>query len=273
MKIRVVSDIHQEFSEYYKKTWYNIEPMEDDKDTVLLLAGDIFSFAIDHTTKLYDPEDPLSSKRKWCLDLSKRFKAVCYVLGNHEWYGCDFVHDQYRIYHELDEIKNFYVMNQRLVKIDNISIIGATLWANMNNSNPLVMNACQRTLNDYRVINFAGKNLLPEHTVKQFYSDKHYVFQMAKRESDVGQKVVVMTHHAPSELSIEQAYIGDPCNGAFASDLSNEILDNKISTWVHGHMHNSFDYNIGDTRVICNPYGYNPHELNMKFNPTLTFEV
>ena len=273
MKIRVVSDIHQEFSDLYRKPWYNIEPLEDDKDTVLLLAGDIFAFADDHTTKLYDPADLTSSKRKWCLDLAKRFKAVCYVLGNHEWYGCDLVHDQYRIYHELDRIKNFYVMNQRMVRIDGVSIIGATLWSSMNNSNPLVMNACQRNLNDYRVISFAGKKLIPEHTIKQFHSDKHYIFEMANREVAAGHKVVVMTHHAPCELSIMEKYRGDPCNGGFASDLSNEILDSKISLWAHGHMHDGFDYIVGNTIVVCNPYGYVPNELNQRFKPTLTIEV
>ena len=43
--------------------------------------------------------------------------------------------------------------------------------------------------------------------------------------------------------------------------------------WIHGHMHSSFDYRIGLIRVVCNPRGYLPDELNPKFVPLLVVEV
>ena len=50
-------------------------------------------------------------------------------------------------------------------------------------------------------------------------------------------------------------------NGAYYSDLSEFILDRPcIKLWVHGHMHDTFDYMIGSTRVVCNPRGYAGHE-------------
>jgi hypothetical protein len=33
----------------------------------------------------------------------------------------------------------------------------------------------------------------------------------------------------------------------------------RIKLFVHGHMHDSFDYMIDNCRVICEPYGYS-HE-------------
>jgi hypothetical protein len=46
-------------------------------------------------------------------------------------------------------------------------------------------------------------------------------------------------------------------NGAFASDLSEFIMDRpQIKLWTHGHMHNQSDYMMGTTRVVCNPRGY-----------------
>jgi hypothetical protein len=35
------------------------------------------------------------------------------------------------------------------------------------------------------------------------------------------------------------------------------ILDNpKIKYWYHGHVHDHFDYTIGQCRIVCEPYGY-----------------
>jgi hypothetical protein len=41
--------------------------------------------------------------------------------------------------------------------------------------------------------------------------------------------------------------------------------------FVHGHTHCSFDYRVGQTRVLCNPHGYG--DENPDFNPSLIVEV
>jgi hypothetical protein len=54
-------------------------------------------------------------------------------------------------------------------------------------------------------------------------------------------------------------------NGAFHSDLSDFILDRPhIKLWTHGHMHNTSDYLVGNTRVVCNPRGYVKYEQRAK---------
>ena len=54
-------------------------------------------------------------------------------------------------------------------------------------------------------------------------------------------------------------------NGAYHSDLTEFIMDRpEIKLWVHGHMHDDFDYMIGDTRVVCNPRGYIGYETRAK---------
>jgi Icc-related predicted phosphoesterase len=75
-------------------------------------------------------------------------------------------------------------------------------------------------------------------------------------------KFVVVTHHAPSALSISEFYKNDRLmNGAFHSDLTDFILDRpQIALWCHGHMHNNSNYWVGETRVVCNPRGYIGHE-------------
>jgi predicted phosphodiesterase len=63
-------------------------------------------------------------------------------------------------------------------------------------------------------------------------------------------------------------------NGNFASRLDDLILDHpEIAVWVHGHMHNPSDYQVGDTRVLCNPRGYIGYESRANTFELLHFEV
>jgi predicted phosphodiesterase len=84
---------------------------------------------------------------------------------------------------------------------------------------------------------------------------------------------VVLTHHGVSPLSINEKYRGDKLNYAFMSDLSNDIIDHGPDIWVHGHTHNSFDYTLGKTRVIVNPYGYKDVEANPEYNRNLLIDI
>ena len=42
---------------------------------------------------------------------------------------------------------------------------------------------------------------------------------------------------------------------------------------LHGHTHESFNYVMNGTRIVCNPRGYFPMELNTAFDPSLTVEL
>ena len=71
-------------------------------------------------------------------------------------------------------------------------------------------------------------------------------------------KIVVVGHHSPSHQSIHVDYARDTMmNGGYHSNLDEFILDRpQIVLWTHGHTHVPFDYNIGTTRIVCNPRGY-----------------
>jgi hypothetical protein len=46
--------------------------------------------------------------------------------------------------------------------------------------------------------------------------------------------------------------------------------------WVHGHTHDSFEYRIAKTRVICNPNGpgrVNVMPENLAFDPRLLIDI
>lgn len=86
---------------------------------------------------------------------------------------------------------------------------------------------------------------------------------------------VVITHHAPSRRSIPERFADSSLNPAFAS-AAEELIDGRRAVlWIHGHMHDSFDYVENGTRVLCNPRGYakNGVNENARFDPTLTVEL
>jgi Icc-related predicted phosphoesterase len=67
---------------------------------------------------------------------------------------------------------------------------------------------------------------------------------------------VVITHHAPSERSVDPRFEGSPLNACFASHLDRLLHQDLACTWIHGHVHHSLDYRADGTRVVCNPRGY-----------------
>jgi hypothetical protein len=64
-------------------------------------------------------------------------------------------------------------------------------------------------------------------------------------------------------------------NGGYASDVSEDILDNEnIKYWVHGHIHDPVDYEVGNCRVMSNPKGYAGWDLNFGgFKSDLTVDA
>jgi Icc-related predicted phosphoesterase len=114
--------------------------------------------------------------------------------------------------------------------------------------------------------------LTPEHTAEVHFKTKQYFKMMLEEHRD--KLFVVITHHAPSFMSVNEKYKYDTTmNGGYASALDEFILDHdNIKVWVHGHMHDPNDYMIGTTRVVSNPRGYIPWEGD-QFQPGQYFEV
>jgi Icc-related predicted phosphoesterase len=86
---------------------------------------------------------------------------------------------------------------------------------------------------------------------------------------------VVVTHHAPSRSSIHPRFAGSLLNACFVSDLEALADGDKVRLWVHGHTHDSFDYQLNGTRVVCNPRGYARDGVNenARFDPDFCVEI
>ena len=165
---------------------------------------------------------------------------------------------------------------------DKTVLFGATMWTNMKNRDPFVLITAKRGMNDFCgcILKATDVNAMrrytPEDSVLEFEKTQEVLKDALKQHPD--KNFLVMTHHTPSYLSIHPKYGDDLLNYAYTTDLSNLILDNpRIKHYVHGHTHDSFDYMIGDCRIMCNPRGYtnNPKVLpeNRAFDINFNFEV
>jgi Icc-related predicted phosphoesterase len=90
---------------------------------------------------------------------------------------------------------------------------------------------------------------------------------------DLTAPLVVVSHHAPSILSVPRIYIDDPAIPMFASRLERTIIKYQPRLWVHGHLHNHSDYMIQETRIVCNPYGYPGENELTGFDPAFVVDL
>lgn len=283
MKIQLVSDLHLEFAD--------INIQNTNGADVLILSGDICvaQDLHDHIAADFNPYSQgaladLGRKqarvqvfRDFFKRVSFQFPNVIYVMGNHEHYHGKFDRSQQYFQDEFTRagITNIHLLNNDTKEIDGVHFIGGTLWTDMNKGDPLTVHAMETMMNDFRLIRIASENFkkfLPTRAALEHRKTKQYISTVLEGLPEDA-RVVVVGHHAPSLLSIHEQYKHDTImNGGYASDLSEFILDRpKIKVWTHGHMHQCFDYKIGDTRIVCNPRGY--HNENPEFNPNFTFEV
>jgi hypothetical protein len=93
--------------------------------------------------------------------------------------------------------------------------------------------------------------LIPEFVPR--VHDTH-VRHLAFLEQNVRAGDVVVTHFVPHPGSIAPQYQGSPLNRFFVAEDAVPLVERcGARLWIHGHTHTSFDYRVGDTRVVCNP--------------------
>lgn len=236
MKIHYMSDLHLEFGTP-KKVFDDLE------GDILILAGDI----IDAKFHGLDTLKYICSK----------FNTVIEILGNHEFYKGKFG----LVYDNLKEVlpDNVYLLEDEYIELNGIRFIGCTLWSYMNEVDCYF---AKMRMNDYRVIRSGPRKepwlrkLSPTETVAKHLKSARYL------DDNITNNSVVITHHAPSFKSCNPDYEG---NTAYATDLSDMMLENKPTFWIHGHMHETQNYMIGDTNILANPFGYHANSTNNNF--------
>jgi len=270
MKIALCSDLHLEFKDI---ELYNTEGAE-----VLILSGDIMVADSLHNhepptvTSPYEPykqlgHNALMAQRYRCFleRMSREFPHVVYVAGNHEFYHGKWVGSIADLRKEAARFSNVYFLERDIKVINDVTFVGATLWTDCNKGDPLTLHCLSDLMNDYRIIRNDEKGytkLRPAHTMYRHQQTLNYFTTVIGDRKE--EKIVVVGHHAPSKMSTHERYLAPEhslMNGGYSSDLSEFILDHpQIKLWTHGHMHDPFDYMIGETRIVCNPRGYGGHD-------------
>ncbi len=248
MKIQIISDIHLEFG---------IRDFDFSQAELLILAGDI------HVGK---------KGLDWISDKVKDVPVI-YVLGNHEYYKNSYPKLLHNI-KKLAEGTNIHILENDFVVIEGIAFHGATLWTDFKLfGDPKIAGfECEQKMNDYQLIRRAPSySKLRAIDTHAMHNESLKWLNESLNESATKTNVVV-THHAPSLNSISDRYKDDLVSAGFASNLDSFILEKQPEIWIHGHVHECFDYYIGKTRVVCNPTGY-PGETSNHYKEHFILEI
>ncbi|NOU41429.1 MAG: hypothetical protein HOO85_09200 [Methylotenera sp.] len=250
MKILVLSDLHLEFA--------NLPTPASDVDLVIL-AGDIWK---------------KDNGIHWARATWPNTEII-YVAGNHEFYRSE----RNAVLQSLRAAANetdVHFMDNDEIMIGDVRFLGATLWTDFKLFGPdkmdAAMNAGMNGLNDFRVIENGPFKFTPNDAANLCNQSIEWLKTKLLHETHE-EKTVVVTHHLPSMQSVADRYKNDMLSACFASNLDELFGHSKL--WIHGHTHDSFDYIVNGTRVVCNPRGYvfNGTHENLRFNPEFVVEI
>jgi Icc-related predicted phosphoesterase len=261
MRLNIVSDLHLEFAP--------MNPRNETGADVLILSGDICVAEYFNKSEASPYFPKAQMFREFFHACANEYDHVLYVMGNHEHYSGKFSETEAILREHLPS--GITLLNRGMIRIDDVNFLGTTLWTDILKGNPLAINAVETGMNDYKVIQspsrygkLRGMETIREHTMNLRFID-----------GNTSGRTVVIGHHAPSYHSIHPNFRdsrSQRINPGYYSDLDQFIWDHpQIELWTHGHVHNNADYVIGNTRIFCNPRGYN--DENPEFNWHTVVEI
>jgi predicted phosphodiesterase len=234
MRIQIASDLHLDVLEGKRISATPLAVAE--RADLLVLAGDI------HVgTRAVDAFE------HWPV-------PVVYVSGNHEAYGSSYSTLVARLRRRAANTR-VHDLERDSVVIGGIRFLGGCLWTDYDlyGERAASMAYARYHMSDHAAIWLTDtERFSPEHAYVEHKATIDWLtHELAEPFKG---KTVVITHHGVSPDSIHPRYRDHPINAGFLSDLR-ELLQ-QADLWIHGHVHDSFDYRYGRTRVVANPRGY-----------------
>lgn len=250
MKIQILSDLH--IDSYIRRDELVGEIPKTDAD-VVLVAGDTANS---------------DQGMGWLQTQAKNLQVpVLTISGNHEYFNEDILSfdatlaswDNY----DSNRHQGLKVLQCQSIDFGNVRILGCTLWTDYQyQANEDTLPSVLRFMRDYQQIRAGDTLFTPQLSMQIHAAHRAWLKRSLQEAHDVGMTSVVMTHHSVSPYSVSQKYAELPSNAAFVSDLSEWMKSDWAPTlWVHGHTHEAFDYQLGNTRVVVNPRAY-PSEVS-----------
>ena len=229
-QFQLISDLHLDFyiqdADLILDHIIAFQEQQDRAVDALIIAGDL--------AELHRPVWINSVRR-----LADAYPQILMVLGNHEHYRTS--PDQFSA--TLQSIpSNVRLLDNSSVMVGDIKVAGGTLWFDADR----IDSYTKRTFSDFICIPNLYKWVQNDH-------------DNAKQTLMSSDAQLIITHHAPHLSSIHPEYYGNRLNPFFCTDCSDIIESVQPQYWVHGHTHHSFDYMVGQTRILANPLAY-PNE-------------
>lgn len=213
----------------------------------------------------------------WASQLGK---PVFYVAGNHEFYSGSLQGAAAQL-ERLAGGTAVRVLDQGRQLIGNVRFLGCTLWTDFSlfgdgEMREAAIEAAMRFMRDFSRIRLSDASpdlFTPRHSMDLFQRHAAWLERELAKPHDG--PTVVITHHAPSRSSIHPRFENSLVNAAFVSDARYLLDGNRVQLWIHGHTHDSFDYVLNGTRVVCNPRGYARDGVNENaaFDPDFMVEI
>lgn len=263
-----MSDLHLEFGD-----------MSLPGGDVLLLPGDVCVADFlrpRRTDKTARREN--AKVRRFFDEACHKYNQVVYIMGNHEHYHGLFDHTADILREFLKDTPVVFLDNEWM-KLDGWNLFGGTLWTDYNDGDWFALHAAKDKMNDHDIIEKVKKagtepvvggvaqDYLGKFTPHDAFNEYTECLYALTAGLDHETPTIVMTHHCPSEQSVHPRFRGDILNYAFFSNQEDVMLGNpNIKYWFHGHTHDTFNYKVGECEVVCNPRGYEGHQLNEGFN-------
>ncbi|TFZ56877.1 metallophosphoesterase [Methylorubrum sp. Q1] len=264
MRLWVLSDLHVEFG-----AW--IQPSPPPDHDVVVVAGDV-------------GERLAARVLPWLRATFPGPQPVLYVPGNHDFYRTTLQREIVAARAVAADLGLHLLAEGESVVFGDTRFIGATLWTDYAlkpEARAHAMNAAQdRTtgMNDHRRIKAVvagGINAFRPGLAARIHAAQRAVIEAALAAFFSGSTVVI-THHAPHPRSLAAGAWTAVLDAADTSDLSSILQGpHAPALWIHGHVHASCDYRVGNTRVLANPRGYVEagRPGNAAFDPSLIVPV
>jgi Icc-related predicted phosphoesterase len=256
MRLWVFSDLHLEFAPMQT-------PLVVPDADVCVVAGDILHGG------------PARSVA-WLAEHVAPHMPVVFVAGNHEFYQSSIVEGVFEGVKAAAARPNVHFLENGYVEIGGVYFAGATLWTDFSimGSQDLAMWHAEQVMSDYSAIAYTKKpfsKLRAHNTVRMHRASRGFLEVFLNEHRD--RKTVVVTHHAPSPQAIAPQYAHELATAAFVTDMEDLIREGGPTLWVHGHVHEHFEYRVGNTKVVCHPRGYSGEASFGRFAASLIVEI
>ena len=272
LRFQLLSDVHLEFGN---------QPHIESVAPVLLLCGDI-GYARDD-----DEGEKLVS---FVRSVSKKFELILYLAGNHEYWGTSFEKGNQWLAKNLEgSFENVFLMHRRRLYINNVCVLGATLWTNtrvrkshgtfsqLSQSHRLFWqmsdfdqiedlrhnhNKKWPDLNDARKWDCKEQTELERCINKAlfcyqswFENDVDWLNEELENAQERNDTILVLTHHAPTGKG--SVFPGDEnSEGRTHTELLSNLLNPAVRMWAFGHTHWNCEIDWNGALIVSNALGY-----------------